>query len=237
MDETTQWGRFARRRPLTTGRAFTKVVATIGPASEPLIDTLIDAGMNVARINLSHGDDDDVRRRIALLHAASARKGVPLGILADIRGPKLRLGHFPGGKLELHEGERVALAEGGGMAENGRIPVDFPGLLESVEKGQRVLLADGVVELVVEQKHTEHLEAVVVRGGWIGDAKGVHLPDSRPAMIVPTEEDRRDLELCRELDVDLVGISFVSRAEEITAVRACVPDALVVAKIERVAAL
>jgi pyruvate kinase len=76
----------------------------------------------------------------------------------------------------------------------------------------------------------------VARGGTIGDAKGVHLPDSKPSMVVPTAEDRHDLELCRELDVDLVGVSFVSRAEEIVAVRACVPEALVVAKIERVAA-
>jgi pyruvate kinase len=237
MEETPTWGRFTRRKLPVSGRAFTKIVATIGPASEPVLDGLVDAGMNVARINLSHGDDADVRRRIAALRAVSTRKGVQLGILADIRGPKLRLGHFPGGTLELAEGARFWLTEGGGMSEPGRIPVDFPGLLESVEKGQRVLLADGAVELVVDEKERDGLHARVVRGGTIGDAKGVHLPDSRPAMIVPTEEDRKDLELCRELDVDLVGVSFVSRAEEITAVRACVPDAMVVAKIERVAAL
>ena len=237
MEETQNWARIARLKLPATGRSYTKVVATIGPASEGLIDELLDAGMSVARINLSHGDDEDVRRRIALLRAASARKGQPLGILADIRGPKLRLGTFPAGKLELEEGQRVWLIEGGGMAEDGRIPVDFPGLLESLEKGQRVLLADGAVELVVEEKTSDALHARVVRAGTIGDHKGVHLPDSRPAMVVPTEEDRRDLELCRQLDVDLVGVSFVSRAEELTAVRACVPDALVVAKIERVAAL
>ena len=237
MQETPNWGRFTRRKLPISGRSFTKVVATIGPASEPRIDELIDAGMNVARINLSHGDDADVRRRIAALRSVSTRKGTPLGILADIRGPKLRLGYFPDKKLALEEGERVWLNEGGGMAEPGRIPVDFPGMLESVEKGHRVLLADGAVELVVEEKHPDGLHARVVRAGTIGDAKGVHLPDSRLSMLVPTDEDRRDLELCRELDVDLVGVSFVSRAEEITAVRACVPDALVVAKIERVAAL
>jgi pyruvate kinase len=237
MEETSAWGRFTRRRTPVVGRAFTKIVATIGPASEGLIDALVDAGMNVARINLSHGDDDDVRRRIAALRSASARKGVPLGVLVDIRGPKLRLGHFPEGVLQLEEDQRLWLTEGSGMAEPGRIPVDFPELLESVEIGQRVLLADGAVELLVEERHADGLYARVVRGGTIGDAKGVHLPDSRPALVVPTEEDRRDLELCRELDVDLVGVSFVSRAEELTSVRACVPDALVVAKIERLAAL
>jgi len=237
MEETPTWGRFARRKLSLTGRSFTKVVATIGPASEPRIDELIDAGMSVARINLSHGDDDDVRRRVAALRSASARKGVPLGILADIRGPKLRLGSFPGGRLELEEGQELWLTEGGGMAEPGQIPVDLPGLLDSVDKGQRVLLADGAVELVIEEKGSQGLRARVTRAGPVGDHKGVHLPDSQLTQGVPTEEDRRDLELCREMEVDMVGVSYVSRAEEIMAVRACVPDALVVAKIERAAAL
>jgi pyruvate kinase len=100
-----------------------------------------------------------------------------------------------------------------------------------------VLLADGAVELEVRSKQAGSVSARVTRGGEIGDAKGVHFPDSRLYLEVPTEEDLRDLELCRELDVDLVGVSFVSRAEEITSVRARVPDALVVAKIERAAAL
>ncbi|MEQ1891084.1 MAG: pyruvate kinase [Planctomycetota bacterium] len=237
MAETTNWGRLARRRVPSTGKAHTKIVATIGPASEGRIEELLDAGLSVARINLSHGDDEDVRRRVGLLRQVSAARGVPIGILADIRGPKLRLGVFPGGKIELEEGAEVELAEGDGMAEGRRIQVDFPGLLESSEKGQRVLLADGVVELVVEEKFADHLRARVVRPGPVGDHKGVCLPDSRLTLQVPTEEDRRDLELCRQLDVDFVGVSFVSRAEEILAVRACVPDALIVAKIERVAAL
>ena len=237
MIDSTSRGRYLRRLGPDTGRAFTKIVATIGPASEGRIEELIDAGLGVARINLSHGDDDDVRRRVALLRQVSAAKGVPIGILADIRGPKLRLGSFPGGRIELEEGALVELTEGDGMAEGRRIPVDFPGLLESCERGQRVLLADGVVELVVEEKFPDHVRARVVRPGPIGNHKGVHLPDSRLTLVVPTEEDRRDLELCRQLDVDFVGISFVSRAEEIVAVRACIPDALIVAKIERVAAL
>src|SRR5262245_6806166 len=159
MEETFSWGRFTRKRLPTVGRAYTKIVATIGPASEPHIEALLEAGMSVARINLSHGDDDDVRRRVGMLRATSARLGHPLGILADIRGPKLRLGSFPAGVLELAEGERFTLTEGGGMAEPGQIPVDFPGLLESVEAGQRVLLADGTVELVVEEKHPGGLRA------------------------------------------------------------------------------
>ncbi len=237
MSETSTRGRFARRRLALSGRSRTKVVATIGPSCEPLIDELLDAGMSVARINLSHGDDEDLRRRIQVLRQVSARKETPLGILADIRGPKLRLGLFPDGSLELEAGARLRLTRSEGLAGPGEIPVAFPGLFESLLPAQRVLLADGAVELVVEQKLRDAIEARVVRGGTIGDGKGVHLPDSQLFLEVPTAEDVRDLELCRTLDIDLVGVSFVSRAEEITAVRARVPEALVVAKIERAAAL
>jgi pyruvate kinase len=237
MEETTSWGRFTKKRPASTGRAYTKIVATIGPASEPRIEALLEAGMSVARINLSHGGDEDVRRRVALLRSTAARLGNPLGILADIRGPKMRLGSLSGGGLELEEGARVTLTEGPGPGEPGQIPVDVPGFLAAVEAGQRVLLADGTVELVVEEKHPRALGARVVRPGPIGTAKGVHLPDSRTTQVVPTPEDRNDLELCRELEIDLVGVSYVARAEELMAVRACVPEALVVAKIERAAAV
>ena len=237
MEETPSSRRFTRRRLPSSGRSFTKIVATIGPASEAKIGELIDAGMSVARINLSHGDDEDVRRRVAALREVSALKGITLGILADIRGPKLRLGSFPGGALELEAGAEVRLTQNAGLARPGEIPVDFPGLLESLEAGQRVLLADGAVELVAEQKGPTALRARVTRGGAVGDGKGVHLPDSELQLELPTAEDVRDLELCHELDLDLVGVSFVSRAEEISAVRARVPEALVVAKIERAAAL
>jgi pyruvate kinase len=237
MDERAIWGRLTRRKLASTGRAYTKIVATIGPASEGCIEELMDAGMSVARINLSHGSQDDVRRRVAKLRRLAVEKGQPLGILADIRGPKLRLGRFPGKRLTLADDDVVQLVEGDGLAEPGTVPVDFPGLLAAVEPGQRVLLADGAVELEVTERRPGALVARVLRAGDIGDAKGVHLPDSHLSQVVPTEEDRHDLELCRELDIDLVGVSFVSRAEELTAVRAQVPDALVVAKIERAAAL
>ncbi len=241
MEEKADWTRFLRRKPAEGGRSYTKIVATIGPASEGLIDELLDAGMSVARINLSHGSDQDLYRRVAALREAAARREVQLAILADIRGPKLRLGRFPGGTRELEAGQRVRLTPSSGLAAAGEIPVDFPALFESLEEGERVLLADGAVELVTETRlaalHPAGIEARVVRGGLIGDGKGVHLPDSRLSLLVPTAEDVHDLELCRELDVDLVGVSFVSRVEELIAVRALIPEALVVAKIERSAAL
>ena len=218
-------------------RAHTKIVATIGPASEERIDELVEAGMSVARINFSHGTHEDHRRRIAHVRSVADAKGIPVGILVDIQGPKLRLGLFEGGKLRLRRGERVRLIEGGGLAGPGEIPFNFPGFFDTLEPGHRVFLADGAVELVVEESSGTSLLARVRRGGEIGDRKGVHLPDTPLTFRVPTPQDLVDLAVARELDVDMVGVSFVARAEELRAIRAELPKALVVAKIERYQAL
>ncbi len=220
-----------------TVRSHTKIVATIGPASEGRIHELIDAGMSVARINFSHGTPEDHRRRVEKVRAASQAAGLPIGILVDIQGPKLRLGLFAGGKLRLRRGDRVRLVEGGGLAEQGEIPFHFPGFFETLEPGHRVFLADGAVELVIEDSSGTALLATVRRGGVIGDRKGVHLPDTPLSLKVPTQQDLVDLGLARELGVDMVGVSFVARAEELRVVRAEAPRALIVAKIERYQAL
>ncbi len=219
------------------GRAHTKIVATIGPACEHRIEAMIHAGMSVARLNLSHGTADDHRRRAEAVRAGSEKMGVPVGILADIRGPKMRLGSFPGGTRDLVEGEVVRFREGGGLSEQGEIRFDFEGFLGALDPGHRVYLADGAVELVVEESDASGVSARVRRPGKIGDRKGVHLPDTDLETELPTPEDVKDLELLREIGVDLVGVSFVSKAEEIVRVRALVPDALIVSKIERVAAI
>ena len=219
------------------GNAHTKVVATIGPSSEERIEEMIEAGMSVARINFSHGTQAEHRRRVARVRAAGDAAGVSVGILADLRGPKLRLGRFPEGAVVLAKGDRVRLREGDGIAEDGEILLDCPGVFRALAPGHRVFLADGAVELRVEESTGGDLVARVRRGGAIGDKKGVHLPDTGLELEVPTDLDRQDLELVRELDLDMVGVSFVSTAEEIRTVREAAPDALIVAKIERFRAL
>jgi pyruvate kinase len=219
------------------GRAHTKVVATIGPASEGRVGELLDAGMSVARINFSHGTPDEHRARVASLRSTAESRGIPLGILVDIRGPKLRLGTLAGGPRTLEEGYEVCLCEGPGPLAPPAIPIDVPGVVRALEPGHRVILADGAIELRVEGARGDERSARVVRGGQLADRKGVHLPDSALALLVPTPQDEADLRLARELAVDFVGASFVSRAEEIRAVRHLAPEALVVAKIERRAAL
>ena len=222
---------------LEDGHAATKIVGTIGPASEDVIVDLVRAGLSVARINFSHGENDDHRRRVAKIREASSQLGVAIGILADIQGPKLRLGRFLGEGHYLHEGQEVRLSEGEVAAEEGEIPFNFKGFTGSVQPGQRIFLADAALELLVTEVEPTGASARVVRGGPISDRKGVHLPDTVMTFEIPTQQDREHLELARELGVELIGISFVSNAKEVERVRELVPGAQMVAKIERKRAL
>jgi pyruvate kinase len=217
-------------------RAATKIVATIGPASEDRVGELIDAGLSVARINFSHGVDDDHRRRVAKVRAAAVARRVPVGILADLQGPKLRLGRLANGPRRLELGEDVVLVEGD-RASEGLVPCAIPGVIAALRTGHRVLLCDAAVELAVTSIEGPRAHARVVRPGDISDRKGVHLPDSALELEFPTDQDRAHIALARELGIDMLGLSFVSQKSEIERVRQAAPGLLLVAKIERLAAL
>lgn len=217
--------------------AHTKIVATIGPASEGRIGELFDAGLSVARLNFSHGEHEEHRRRAELIRSIAKERGIAVGILGDIQGPKLRLAHFEGGKLELSRGDTLRLCEGGGMAGPGEALFNFDGFHKAVSVGHRIFLADGVVELRVLRHGGDYLEAKVVNGGMIGDRKGVALPDSTLGVELPTPKDKDDLALARELGFEFIGASFVCDAADVRAVKRLAPDAQIVAKIERAAAV
>ncbi len=227
----------AEQRGARRKNAKTKIVATIGPASEDRLEELILAGMSVARINFSHGEHSEHRRRVELIRAAAKKAKEPVAILGDIQGPKMRLGLFTGGKLAVTAGERFRLLEGGQLAARGEIYINVEGFLEAVKPGHRIYLADGVVELMVEAYGKEGLIAAVRRGGNIGDKKGVHLPDSELKIDLPTKKDLEDIAFARELELDMLGISFVGSAEDVRTVREIAPEMKLVAKIERLAAL
>ena len=218
-------------------RSATKVVATLGPASEDRIVELIEAGVSVVRINFSHGSEEDHRRRVAKARAAERLTGQPVGVLADIQGPKLRLGRLAEPAIKLSRGQTLRLVEGPSSSEADRIPFNFSGFRDSLQGGDRVLLADGVVELVVLEVRGEEVLARVRRSGTIADRKGVHLPDSDLRFELPTPQDRGHIALAQELGVDFLGISFVSRAEDLERIRELAPSVPLVAKIERRAAL
>lgn len=217
----------------------TKIIATLGPAvaSPEGVRSLVDAGMDVARLNFSHGDADTHRRLFEWVRAAADETGRAVAVMQDIQGPRLRVGTFPGGRLTLAEGDEVRVVPEGGEGDGETIAVGYDTLIRDVHPGHRVILADGLVILEVRDRLPGGLLAGVVEGGTLGDHKGVAFPDSRLSAEVITEKDRRDLELGRQLGVDYVAASFVRSAADVEAVRRLAGDAPVIAKIELAQAL
>jgi pyruvate kinase len=201
-----------------------KIVATIGPASqkEETLERLIHAGMNVARLNFSHGTHEQHAERIASIRKVSGRLGVPIGILQDLQGPKIRVGELPD-IIQLSEGELVTLYATGTTPPEGdgqKIPVDFRQLFDSVRTSDRLLLDDGRLTLeVLSVKDHNALTAKVIIGGILSSHKGINLPGVQLRIECFTEKDEADLAFGISQDVDAVAISFVRTAEDVKRVR------------------
>lgn len=201
-----------------------KIVATIGPASqsEEILEKLILAGMNVARMNFSHGTHEQHAERIKRLREASEKLGVCVGILQDLQGPKIRVGELSE-PVHLSEGEEVTLyATGSSPVGNGekKIPVDFRQLFDSVQTSDRLLLDDGRLTLeVLSVKDRNALSAKVVVGGQLSSHKGINLPGVRLRIAGFTEKDEADLAFGISQGVDAVAVSFVRTAEDVIKVR------------------
>ena len=217
----------------------TKIVCTLGPVSgsPEMIEKLISEGMDVARLNFSHGDRDEHRRTIRSIRAISTKLGKEVGILQDLGGPKIRLGRLGGtGKLVLKHGDRVRLIAGE-YGEGDVIPVNYPSLLEDIEEGNPILLADGTVQFNVIEKKRDEAVCEVEVGGVIYSKKGVNFPGSRLSVRAFTEKDRGDLEVGLEEKVDFVALSFIRSLEDIEEPRRIMATAsappMLVAKIEK----
>ncbi|HEU4320166.1 MAG TPA: pyruvate kinase [Acidimicrobiia bacterium] len=217
----------------------TKVIATLGPSVASLegVRSLVEAGMDVARLNFSHGGHDLHRKFYEWVRSAAAATGRTIAIMQDIQGPKLRIGEFPGGVIELSTDSEVDLLPDSGIGDQFRIPIGYESLLSDVSPGDRVILADGMVSCEVVGRTDDTLKARVVTGGVLSDHKGVAFPDSRLSVGNITPKDEADLALGRELGVDFVAASFVRSAADVEAVAALAGDAPIVAKIELAQAL
>jgi pyruvate kinase len=218
----------------------TKIVATIGPASSSpeMIRKLILAGMDVARLNFSHGSYDDHARIVTNVRAISEELDTPITILQDLQGPKIRVGRWPSGEITLTAGEVIALvpeAEFSGQAAT--VPIDYPHAAEEAQPGMRVLLADGLFELEVLGTEGHALKCRVVAGGVLKCRKGVNFPDLNLQLPAVTEKDRQDLEFGLSLDVDVIALSFVRSGEDVRSLRKLLlakgADKPVIAKIEK----
>jgi pyruvate kinase len=219
----------------------TKIVATIGPKSDNdvMLDAIIAAGVDVLRLNFSHGTHETHERTYGRVRAAAKRAGRTVAVLQDLGGPKIRTGRLEGGQpIELRDGERLTIATGSGVGGPGRVYTTFDGLAPSVRRGHRLLLADGVIELRVEGAEGGEITTVVVDGGMLGEHKGISAPGvDLPASAI-TAKDADDLRFGLSLGVDLVAVSFVQSAADLRrardiAVEAGVPDVPLVAKLER----
>jgi pyruvate kinase len=218
---------------------LTKIVATLGPAvsSADRVRALIDAGMDVARLNFSHGDHETHEQFATWVREGAEASGRNVAVLQDIQGPKLRVGHFPDGGITLVPGQEVRLLVGREMAEeHDTIYVDYPHLLEDVEKGEEVLLADGLIRLVATERADDHLRAKVVIGGLLKDGKGVAFPHTNLRVPAITEKDSEDLAFGRRIGVDWVAASFVRTGSDVHEVRQLAGGVPVIAKVELAAA-
>ncbi|MBI5157794.1 MAG: pyruvate kinase [Acidimicrobiia bacterium] len=212
----------------------TKIIATLGPASATadVIGAMVAAGLDVARLNFSHGDHESHRRMIGLVREASRIQGRVVAVLQDIQGPRIRVGTFPNGAVDLVQGSEVRLVAGEGEGDASRVFVQHLDTMR-LRPGDRVLCADGMVVLTVRDVDGTGAVAVVHTGGRLADHKGVALPGVAMGLPAVTPKDEADLAFGREAGIDMVAASFVTSGADILRVRAVAGDVPVIAKIER----
>jgi len=217
----------------------TKIIATLGPASksEKSIGQLIDAGVNIFRLNMSHGTHEEHRQLAARIRKISARKKVYTGILMDLCGPKIRVGEFENGEIELTSGEMVVVSCSISHGQQGLIPSQYKTLYKDVKKGERILLDDGKLELSVKSITEKEVKCEVIYGGVLKNKKGLNLPDSTISTNSFTAKDKKDSELAIELEADFLALSFVRDERCIKTLKKYIEksggDIPIIAKIEK----
>ena len=217
----------------TSQHPRTKIVCTLGPASSTreTIRDLLEAGLDVARINFSHGTHAQHATTIATVRELADAAGRPVAILGDLQGPRIRIGDLPS-PLMLRQGQDLTLCMEG-QEEPGDVPVTYP-LADDVHVGDRILVNDGLLEFVTLEVHAPRVVARVVHGGQLGSHKGMNLPGVQVSAPSITGKDRADIAFAVEQQLDYLALSFVRRAEDIAELRAMLPkDILICAKIEK----
>ena len=221
-------------------RRSAKIVATLGPASSTLdqIRALFDAGVDVFRLNFSHGTHAEHDARFAAIRKIEHDSGRPIGILADLQGPKLRLGTFAAGPIELAAGAHFRLDLDRRPGDCTRAPLPHPEIFEALEPGTELLLDDGKVRLQAESCGAEYAETLCRVGGTLSDRKGVNIPNAVLPLSAITEKDRADLAFALDRGADWIALSFVQRPDDVAEGRKLVAGrAGVMVKLEKPAAI
>ncbi|KMP12293.1 hypothetical protein UR09_01395 [Candidatus Nitromaritima sp. SCGC AAA799-A02] len=218
---------------------LTKIIATLGPATagKKQIRDLVRAGVNVFRLNLSHGGHEALRQWIGWIHQAEKELKTYVGVLLDLQGPKIRVGRFINGFIVLHDGQRVTFTTEKKMGDDSLVPVQFAQFPGAVKKGDRVYLDDGNLCVRVIKKEGRRVEMEVEVGGKLSDFKGLNLPDAVITTSPLTRKDKADLAFGLAEGVDFVALSFAGSARDINQLRRLIrkagKDAEIIAKVER----
>ncbi|MEM6413510.1 MAG: pyruvate kinase [Pseudomonadota bacterium] len=219
---------------------LSKIVATVGPASASpsMLEQLNKFGVDVFRLNFSHGEQEAHGEVINALREVEARSGRPLAIFADLQGPKIRCGTLPDGAIELRFGEKVTISPEETSHDPSVIPVPHPDLLKVLEVGDILMLDDGKLQLEVLEKEIDQLDVKVTAGGILKDRKGVNIPTRQLPISALTTKDKQDLAFALEKSVDFIALSFVQRPDDILEARRLIDGrAGIIAKIEKPSAV
>lgn len=217
-----------------------KIVATLGPASNDYdsIRALSEAGANVFRLNMSHGEHEEIRERHEIIRKIETDIGQPIAILADLQGPKLRVGKFLATAHDLEEGDKFRLDLDDALGDSKRVQLPHPEIFAALKPGASLLVNDGKIRLEVEDCGEGYANCVVIVGGTISDRKGVNVPDVVLPLAALSTKDRKDLEFTCSLGVDWIALSFVQRPEDMIEAKELVAGrASVLAKIEKPSAV
>jgi pyruvate kinase len=217
-----------------------KILATLGPASSDpkMIRKLMLAGADAFRINMSHGDQKQKAKLVAAIRALEKEFHRPTTILFDLQGPKLRVGHFDGGRVLLENGTRFVLDSSDAAGDSNRVQLPHPELFQAIRPGARLLIDDGKVRLKVVEADGDRIVTEVQVGGMVSDNKGVNVPDVVVPIPALTDKDRADLAFALEQRTDWIALSFVQRPEDVAEARSLIGErAYLLAKIEKPAAL
>ena len=215
----------------------TKIVATLGPASsnEETLTKMVKAGLNVVRLNMSHGSHAEHEERFNLVKEVERKTGLPIPVLVDLCGPKIRIGKLPKEPLFLHRGDTIVLTTG--EPDKNRIPVNYPNLHREVKRGEVILLADGAFRLKVKEVKGRDIVCEVLVGGPLTSHKGVNLPHSKLSVPALTDKDRDDVKFAVEMGADFIALSFVRKADDVKELKDLISslgsDIPVIAKIEK----
>lgn len=219
---------------------FCKIIATVGPASESpqMLEKLVRAGVSVFRINFSHGTEEEVTARFAAIRALEKKYDISLGILCDLQGPKLRVGTFANGAVQLKERQAFTLDMTGVPGDETRVTLPHPEIFKAMHPGLELLLNDGLIRLRVERVEGDKALTTVTVGGTLSDHKGVNVPGVKLPISALTEKDRTDLKLAEKLGADFIGLSFVQQPEDLLELRSLMTGtADIISKIEKPSAI